>query len=247
MKKYWKDIDAKEDRGPAHKPDVPVKGNNALLSLFGDLKGDGSASRRDFLKLCGFSFAVTAMASCQSKVRKVVPYVVAPYEITPGEANYYASSLIDGSDYCSIIVKTREGRPIKIEGNPESAISRGGTSARVQASLMELYDTGRYQTPLKEAMPMEWDLADAEIMQSLKEISERGGSIVLLTPSIYSPSTQAVIEQFKASYAGTEWIPYDAISASAIREANRIRFGKELIPDYRFDLADVIVSVGADF
>jgi Fe-S-cluster-containing dehydrogenase component len=70
---------------------------------------------------------------------------------------------------------------------------------------------------------------------------------VLLTPSIFSPSTTAVIEQFKSSYPGTEWIPYDAISASAIREANKLRFGKELVPDYRFDLADVIVSVGADF
>ncbi len=247
MKKYWKDIDAKQDSGPAQMPDVPLKGNNALLSMFDDLKSDGSASRRDFLKLAGFSFAVTAMASCQSKVRKVVPYVVAPYEITPGEANYYASSFINGSDYCSIVVKTREGRPIKIEGNPESGVTRGGTSARVQASIMELYDTSRYQSPQKEGVIVEWDSADVEIMEALRQISEGGGSIVLLTPSIFSPSTESVIEKFKASYPGTEWIPYDAISASAIREANRLRFGKEVVPDYRFDLADVIVSVGADF
>ncbi len=155
MKKYWKDIDAKQDAGPAQIPDVPVGGKNALLSMFGEMKDDGSASRRDFLKLCGFSFAVTTLASCQSKVRKVVPYVVAPYEITPGEANYYASSYISGSDYCGIVVKTREGRPIKIEGNPESGITRGGTSARVQASLMELYDTSRFQAPQKEGVPVE--------------------------------------------------------------------------------------------
>ena len=215
--------------------------------MFDDLKNDGSASRRDFLKLAGFSFAITAMASCQSKVRKVVPYVVAPYEITPGEANYYASSFINGSDYCSIVVKTREGRPIKIEGNPESGVTRGGTSARVQASIMELYDTSRYQAPQKEGAIVEWDSADTEIMEALRQISEDGGSIVLLTPSIFSPSTEAVITKFKESYPGTEWIPYDAISASAIREANRLRFGKEVVPDYRFDLADVIVSVGADF
>jgi len=213
MKKYWKDIDAKQDPGPAQIPDVPVGGKNALLSMFGEMKDDGSASRRDFLKLCGFSFAVTTLASCQSKVRKVVPYVVAPYEITPGEANYYASSYISGSDYCGIVVKTREGRPIKIEGNPESGITRGGTSARVQASLMELYDTSRYQAPQKEGVTVEWEIADAEIMQALRGISDSGGNIVLLTPSIYSPSTLAVIEEFKASYPGTEWIPYDAISA----------------------------------
>ncbi len=247
MKKYWKDIDAKQEKAAAQLPDIPVKDKNALLTMFGDLKNDGSASRRDFLKLCGFSFAVSAMASCHSKVRKVVPYVVAPYEITPGEANYYASSFINGSDYCGIIVKTREGRPIKIEGNPESGITRGGTSARVQASIMELYDTSRYQAPQKEGSSLEWDQVDEEVMQALRRISDDGGSIVLLTPSIYSPSTEAVIEQFKANYPGTEWISYDAISASAIREANRLRFGRELVPDYRFDLADVIVSVGADF
>jgi molybdopterin-containing oxidoreductase family iron-sulfur binding subunit len=112
---------------------------------------------------------------------------------------------------------------------------------------LELYDTSRYKGPQKEEVAVEWDVADAEIVKELKKISDMGGSIVLLTPSIFSPSTQAVIEQFKASYPGTEWIPYDAVSASAIREAMRIRFGKELVPDYRFDLADVIVSVGADF
>jgi len=247
MKKYWKDINAKQESLPAQVPAAPAKGKEDLLAMVGDLKNDGSASRRDFLKLCGFSFAVSTLASCQSKVRKMVPYVVAPYEITPGDANYYASSYINGSDYCGIVVKTREGRPIKIEGNSESGITRGGTSARVQASIMELYDTSRYQSPQKDGVPVEWEVADAGIMQELRRISDAGGSIVLLTPSIFSPSTKAVIEQFTTAYPGTEWIPYDAVSASAIREANHLCFGKELVPDYRFDLADVIVSVGADF
>ncbi len=247
MKKYWKDIDAKQESKQVSLPDMPGKDKTSLISMFGDLKTDGSASRRDFLKLCGFSFAVSAMASCQSKVRKLVPYAVAPYEITPGDANYYASTFMEGSDYCSIIVKTREGRPIKIEGNPDSGITRGGTSARVQASVMELYDTSRYQAPEKEGVPVDWESIDENIPEILRQISDRGGSIVLLTPTLYSPSTEAVISRFTAHYPGTEWIPYDAISASAMREANLQSFGREVIPDYRFDLADVIVSLGADF
>ncbi len=85
------------------------------------LNGNGielNSSRRDFLKLCGFSFALGALSSCKSKISKAIPYVIAPREMTPGEALWYASSYVNGSDYCSIIVKTRDGRPIKIEGNP---------------------------------------------------------------------------------------------------------------------------------
>ncbi len=247
MKKYWKDIDSKQESTQAKLPEMPGKDQPSLLSMFDNLSSEGSSSRRDFLKLCGFSFAVSAMASCQTKVRKAIPYVVAPYEITPGEANYYASTFMDGSDYCSIIVKTREGRPIKIEGNPESKISQGGTSARVQASVMELYDTRRYQSPEKEGVPVEWESADAEIQATIQQISDQGGTIVLLTPTLFSPSTKAVISQFTTRYPGTEWMAYDAISASAIRDANKESFGKAVIPDYRFDLAKVIVSLGADF
>ncbi len=245
MKKYWRDIDSKQ--GNENLSEKPEKDDTSAFSLFDDLKEDGSASRRDFLKLCGFSFAVTAMASCQTKIRKAVPYVVAPREITPGEANYYASTFMDGSDYCSIIVKTREGRPIKIEGNPASGVTMGGTSARVQASVLDLYDTSRFTGPMKDGTPLDWNSVDAEILEKLQKISAEGGKTVLLTPTLYSPSTEAVITGFQEQYPGLEWIRYDARSASALLEANESSFGQRVIPDYRFDKADVIVSLGADF
>jgi molybdopterin-containing oxidoreductase family iron-sulfur binding subunit len=245
MKKYWRDIESKY--GPEKHPVKPEKDDTSPFSLFDDLKEDGSASRRDFLKLCGFSFAVTAMASCQTKIRKAVPYAVAPYEITPGEANYYASTFMDGSDYCSIIVKTREGRPIKIEGNPASGVSMGGTSARVQASVLDLYDTSRFTGPMKDGIPSDWESVDAEIQEKLQKISAEEGKVVLLTPTIYSPSTEAVIAGFREQYPGCDWVRYDARSASAILEANETSFGKQVIPDLRFDKAEVIVSLGADF
>jgi molybdopterin-containing oxidoreductase family iron-sulfur binding subunit len=205
------------------------------------------ASRRDFLKLCGFSFAASALSSCQSKISKAVPYVIAPNEIIPGEALYYASSYINGNDYCSIIVKTRDGRPIKIEGNPESGITRGGTSARVQASVLDLYDEGRFHGPLKGRVSAGWESIDMEIISKLQKIVKEKGTIVLLTPTIFSPSTEAVISGFLQKFDGSYWVQYDAISYSAMLEANKISFGKQMIPDYRFDKADVIVSIGADF
>jgi len=105
---------------------------------------DLNSNRRDFLKYLGFGLgAATVAASCEIPVRKAIPYVIKPDAIVPGIATYYASSFAQGGDYCSILVKTREGRPIKIEGNSLSSVSKGGTSARAQASVLSLYDTSR--------------------------------------------------------------------------------------------------------
>jgi molybdopterin-containing oxidoreductase family iron-sulfur binding subunit len=247
MKKYWKEIKSKKS-DQEEKPVVKeIDGDNSLYNLFRGLKKDGPASRRDFLKLCGYSFAITALASCETKVRKAIPYVIAPIEITPGEANYYASSYLNGSDYCSIIVKTREGRPIKIEGNSESGITMGGTSARVQASVLDLYDTNRFHGPIKNGNVSDWESVDKEITGKLKEMAEAKKSIVLLTPTIFSPSSEAVIAGFLEKFPGTEWIQYDAVSYSGMLEANKLSFDKMVIPDYRFDKSDLIVSIGADF
>ena len=246
MKKYWKDIESKKSKEEL-KGIEQTSDENSLYGLLSDQRKDIPASRRDFLKLCGFSFAVSALASCQSKIGKAIPYVIAPNELTPGEALYYASSYINGNDYCSIIVKTRDGRPIKIEGNPESGITRGGTSARVQASVLDLYDGSRFHGPLKDGISTGWESIDKEISSKLQKIVEEKGAIILLTPTIFSPSTEAVITGFLNKFKGSEWVQYDAISYSAILEANKISFGKQVIPDYRFDKADLIVSIGADF
>jgi len=110
------------------------------------LERDGN--RRDFLKLMGFSLgAATMAAGCDIPVKRAMPYVTKPDEIVPGVATYYASAIAQGGDFCPVIVKTREGRPIKIEGNPNSTMTGGGTSARAQASVLSLYDVNRYKKP----------------------------------------------------------------------------------------------------
>src|SRR3954467_14606715 len=95
--------------------------------------------RRDFLKFLGFSVAAASLAACEAPVRKTIPYLFKPEQVTPGVANWYASTYFDGYDYCPIVVKTREGRPIKIEGNALSSMTHGGTSARIQAAVLSLY------------------------------------------------------------------------------------------------------------
>ena len=102
---------------------------------------DGIGSdRRDFLKVLGFGVAAVSLAACEAPVRKAVPYLNKPVDTFPSIADWYASTYAEGGDYASILVKTREGRPIKIEGNKHSSVSKGGVSARAHASLLALYD-----------------------------------------------------------------------------------------------------------
>lgn len=205
-------------------------------------------SRRDFLKAFGFTIASAAIAvSCEQPVRKAIPYLVKPEQITPGKASYFASSYFDGIDYSSVIVKVRDGRPIKIEGNTLSKITHGGTNARAQASVLNLYDNSRYQNPIHNGEEISWEQADERIVAQLDAIRQNNGRIVLLTPTIISPATTAVINEFIRTYPGTEHVQYDVISSAGILKANEQSFGRAFIPSYRFDLAKVIVSFDADF
>jgi molybdopterin-containing oxidoreductase family iron-sulfur binding subunit len=147
QKKYWKGLDELSNT-PAHQEAV---NNEFKEDLPFDLSGkllDASTPRRDFLKYMGFSTAAVMLAaSCEMPVRKVIPYAIKPEDIIPGVPNFYASTFVDNGDYCAIVIKTRDGRPIKVEGNSKSSITGGGTSARVQASVLNLYDTARLRQP----------------------------------------------------------------------------------------------------
>ena len=206
--------------------------------------GKTAGSRRDFLKLFGFSVASAAvLSSCEKPVQKAIPYLIKPEEIIPGKAAYYASSFFDGTEYCSVLVKVRDGRPIKIEGNALSPVSRGGTSARVQASVLNLYDEARYKEPELSGNKISWEEVDSWVTSRLKD----EGNTVLLTPTIISPSTREVLRIFLANQPNTKWIQYDEVSMSGIRKAHMELFGAAIIPGYHFDRADYILSFDADF
>lgn len=200
-----------------------------------------STTRRDFLKFLGFSTAAATLASCEAPIVKSIPYVNKPEEIVPGIANYYATTMYDGHDYASILVKTREGRPIKIESNKTC------TNARVQASVLSLYDSGRLKEPIKNNKLVSYSSLDSEIKSQLARISEKNGNIVILTPSLLSPSTRKLITQFSTKYNNVKHIQLDSVSSHSILEANKLSFGTRVLPMYRFDKAKVIVSFGADF
>ncbi|MBI1225655.1 MAG: 4Fe-4S dicluster domain-containing protein [Bacteroidetes bacterium] len=218
--------------------DAPALSHEAAL--------ESGTSRRDFLKYLGFSVGAATIASCNIPVKKALPFVVKPDEIVPGVATYYASTYVKGGDYCPVLVKTREGRPIKVEGNTMSSVTQGGTNARVQASVLSLYDTNRFQSAMKNSggkmAKMSWEDLDNEVGGKLS-----AGSIKVITNTILSPTAKKALGEFLAKYPGSSVVTYDAVSSSAQLQANEEGYGKKAIPNYHFDKADLIVSFGADF
>ncbi len=248
-KKYWKGLPELHES-----PEVLQRANNEfaeglpLDEMLGNENGsENKSSRRDFLKVMGFTTAAAALASCETPVIKSIPYVVKPEEVTPGVANFYASTFYDGHDFAPVLVKTREGRPIKIEGNEASKLTHGGTSARVQASVLSLYDGARLSTPLMAGAATTWKAADAAIGKKLADVAASGKEIVILSSSILSPSTKAVIAEFTAKYPATKLYQYDAVSYSALRNANEKVWGKKVVSAYDFSKAKTVVGIACDF
>jgi molybdopterin-containing oxidoreductase family iron-sulfur binding subunit len=222
-------------------------------------------SRRDFLKYMGFSVSAAAVASCEIPVKNAIPYVIKPEEIVPGVATYFASAIVQGGDVVPALVKTREGRPIKIEGNPglmtQPTFTAGGTNARSQAAVLDLYDTNRVKTPgivgafveaevientqqrkaaLEKGM-MTWETLDDVVKKGLT------GQIRIVSHTSNSPSFNAAVAAFKAQYPGAEWVQYDPISYSAQLDANQISYGVRALPNYHFENAMCVVGIEADF
>lgn len=250
QKVYWKGLEELHET-----PDFVQSRDNEFVEplpmeefLGKEDLGQTKTGRRDFLKFLGFSVTAAAVAACEAPVNKALPYVVKPEDITPGVPNYYASTFFDDDDFANILVKTREGRPILIEGaNPETVSTRGGVSAKVSASVLGLYDNKRLKDAMKAGQPIAWTTADKEIGNALNAIATAGKRTALLTSTIISPSTKKVIADFQAKFPSVDHITHDVVSYSALPKANAAVFGKSVIPTYRFDKALAIASFGADF
>ncbi len=246
-KTYWKGIEQlKNDPSFVKHADKEFSDKLPIKDAFGDNSEEGS-TRRDFLKMMGFSVAAVSLAACETPIRKAIPYLNKPESIDPGIPNYYASTYADGGEYCSVVVKTREGRPIFVEGNTFSKITKGGTNARVNASVLSLYDNEKAKGPSKAGAESDWATVDKEIADQLSKIAISGQEIAIVTNTILSPSTKKLIQDFSSKFTSTKVITYDSQSASALLEANKKQFGKAVLPTYHFNKADAIVSISADF
>ncbi|MEL4308808.1 TAT-variant-translocated molybdopterin oxidoreductase [Joostella sp. CR20] len=249
-KKYWSSV---EELNPNSSIAETLKQNEFVEEIpndefLGDKDslGSSSTSRRDFLKYVGFSTAAASLAACEGPVVKSIPYVVQPEDIVPGVANYYATTIADGYDFASILIKTREGRPIKVESNSDAKVN-GGANARVHASVLGLYDSLRVQGPKSKGAYVSWEDLDANVVSGLASAQATGKQIVLLTQTFASPSVNKLIAEFSEKYGNVKHIQYDAISEDAALNAFEASYGVRALADYDFSKASVIVSFGADF
>jgi molybdopterin-containing oxidoreductase family iron-sulfur binding subunit len=226
-KQYWRSLDHLEA------PSEPS-----------DEFGDTGPSRRGFLKAAGFAFAGAALTGCsRAPAEKAMPYLAQPEGLVAGRAQFYSSTCGGCSAGCGLLVKVRDGRPIKLEGNPEQAISRGATCAVGQASILGLYDSLRLKHPIAGGKPSSWLEVDAAIRSRLHPDTE----VRYLSGTVISPTKQAAIDRFLAQFHNARHVMYDAMSVSAILDAHRETHGARVLPHYRFDKADVIAGFDADF
>ena len=253
-RKYWKGIDElKETPEFLKSKDEEFSNENSVDKfLSDDSLQESSTGRRDFLKFLGFSVAAATVAACEAPVTKAIPYVNKPENVTPGMPTWYASTYYDGNSYASILVKTREGRPILIKGNKDFGITKGNINPQIAASVLSLYDSERLKRPTINGEDSTYSDLDKKVRSGLK----KSDKVVLVTNTIISPSMLRAIDKLGDSIGEgkLEHIQYDAVSYSALREANKlslqtdeINSGKAIIPSYDFSKAKTIVSIGADF
>ena len=205
------------------------------------------ASRRNFLSLMGFSLVVAGLSGCRAPVQNAIPLVAGSDQIAPGVSNWYATTCRGCAASCSLLVKQRDGRPIKIEGNTASDLFGGGTCARGQATVLSLYDDERLHGPLWHGKPAKWKDVDRHILEALNAARGSEQRVVLLSGTITSPSTLDIIEAWRKQLPNFHHVIYDALSLSALRAAHNRAFGRAMVPHYSFHKARVIVSLEADF
>lgn len=214
--------------------------------------GKDGFARRDFLKVMGASVALATAGCIRRPQAHIIPYAKAPKEVTPGEPNYYTSTWFDGYEGAGLLVKTLEGRPIKVEGNPLHPMTSGGLSARAHAEILSLYDPDRLRGPIrnlqnkertnKESVSTSFEEADEKIAAALKE-----GSVAILSGTRPSPSLKAIVSDFSKAYGSARWVEYDVLPVDSVRAAQQASYGRAILPRYRFDAAALVVSIDSDF
>src|ERR1700754_1739403 len=175
-KKYWQSFGERSNSEAIQKSTEDEFSESLPLEGL-DGKGllDAKPPRRDFLKYLGFSTAAaTLAASCEMPVRHIVPYINKPENMVPGVADYYATTFTSGGDAVSVVAKVRDGRPVKLEGNELSGVTKGGTSARVQASILDLYDTARLRYPVQMVNGVPQEVTSFETFDKLVSDSMNG-------------------------------------------------------------------------
>jgi MoCo/4Fe-4S cofactor protein with predicted Tat translocation signal len=210
---------------------------------------DNGTSRRTFLKLMSASLALAGFTGCYKKPEeKIVPYVRQPEELIPGKALYFASAIFWGGYARGVLVESHEGRPTKIEGNPDHPASLGATDAVTQAALLNLYDPDRSQTVTHDGETSSWNTFTAAMGETLAgHVTDGGGGLRVLTGAITSPTLAAQMRLFQRTYSKAVWHQYEPVGRDNAKAGAKLATGQDVQAVYRFNKAKVIVSLDSNF
>jgi len=210
---------------------------------------DDAVDRRDFLKLMGASLAFAGLAGCgRPDESHIVPYVKQPDGMVLGKPNFYATAMPFGADAVGVLVESHEGRPTKIEGNPDHPSSLGSTDALVQASILNLYDPDRAQTVLENGEIRSWSaFLDAAQGLSTAIKAQNGAGFRILTGTVTSPTLAWQLRKLLALYPLAKWHQWEPATGDGAREGAKLAFGRNVNTVYVPGKAKVILSLDSDF
>jgi molybdopterin-containing oxidoreductase family iron-sulfur binding subunit len=210
---------------------------------------DEAVDRRDFLKLTAASLAFAGIAGCKANVQtSIVPYVKQPDGMVLGKPLFFATAMQFGADAIGVLVESHEGRPTKIEGNPDHPASKGATDAIVQASILNLYDPDRARTPSYVGQISTWSaFLDAAQAMAAEIKSTNGAGLRILSGTIASPSVAEQLQYLLKLYPQAKWHQWEPAGSDGVREGGKLAFGRYVNTVYRVERAEVILSLDSDF
>ncbi|MDO8677308.1 MAG: TAT-variant-translocated molybdopterin oxidoreductase [Acidobacteriota bacterium] len=204
-------------------------------------------TRRDMMTLLGASLSLAGLAGCRRPVEEIVPWVTAPEEMVPGMPRYYATTMPFRRSAYGLIVESHEGRPTKIEGNPGHPATLGASSARIQASVLGLYDADRSQAVRLKGEPKSWsDFVTAWTQLSQAHAADGGAGLAVVSESFSSPTLARLASEFRARYPRAIWATYEAVSDENRLAGLRSATGRDVDLMLRLDQASVILALDAD-
>jgi Anaerobic dehydrogenases, typically selenocysteine-containing len=209
---------------------------------------DNSLSRRNFVKVMGASLALAGLSGCvMQPPEKIIPYVHANPDLLPGKPLYFATGMTLGGVTTGLLAKSYDGRPVKIEGNPDHPGSRGATDVLAQASLLGMYDPDRSQEVTYRATPKTWPNFITELRAKIDDNRTDGGAgIRFLTETVTSPTLIAQFRQVAAELPNSRWYQYEPVNNDNAMAGAKLAFGSPVHTVYHFDKADRVLSLDAD-
>ncbi len=204
--------------------------------------------RRSFFRIVAVSGAAAATGGCGPGAEQLLPYVSPPENIVPGVPAYFATVCRECPAGCGVLAKNRDGRVVKLEGNPDHPVNAGALCIRGHAALAGLYHPDRFRGALVAGKPAKWEDAEKAVVERLAALAKgrQGGKIALVT-GVETGSLARLLDEWVKALGARPRVAYEPLGYEAIRAANRITFGRDSIPDYAIGDASVLISFGADF